>query len=165
MRSTIYEYVLAGQNANEARNYSFIKLPPIVITCKQFLAEVAPVFYKVNTFTFAVGANVKRDIRGAQELKVLSGVLGLLARQRKAALAGDSGIRLWSVKLKVWNAKHIIDVRRIIIASRKRGMKRRPSGWLFEVHLEIVGNELALAQIKDARLELGAGHVRKTPCR
>lgn len=158
---------MTGQNVDTVNNFSFITLPPIVRTCKQFLAELPPVFYKVNTFTFAVGANTRRDPHGAQEQKMLSGVLGLSARQRKAALAGDSGIRLWRVNLKIWNVVHIYDVRRNITASRKdkttrlwqRGLWRS----LFEARLEIVGSELTVRLLSNARwVDWGPGWWTRT---
>jgi hypothetical protein len=151
IRTTILTYLLRGKNTDKVANLSSIRLPPLVSTCKQLLAEVPPIFRRTNTFRFAVGANYRQlrtpHLPVDQEDKMYAGTLGLLSQQRLLSLTGGSEIRLWDVRFRIYNTDYIPIVRRNIAASRKgkEGRNIISGSWGSDctARFSIVGDRLA----------------------
>lgn len=150
IRTTILIYLVRGKNTDKVANLSSIRWPPLVSTCKQLLAEVPPIFQRINTFRFAVGANYRQlrtpDLPVDQEDKMYAGTLGLLSQQRLLSLTGGSEIRLWDVRFRIYNTDYIPIVRRNIAASRKgkRGRDIIAGSWGSDctARFSVVGDRL-----------------------
>lgn len=153
IRANIFKLALDGANEDSPENMSFVRLPKLVLTCKQFLTEVPSIFYQVNTFAFAVGSNWtytyarNENDRNFKSAHSHSGTLGLNSQQSKAASAGVSEIRLHAFILRIWTHFRIDDVRSSMTARRK-GNEVKLSPFSCAAHLTIVGGRLVL-QMED----------------
>jgi hypothetical protein len=149
IRASIFKLALDGANEDKPENVSFVRLPKLVLTCKQFLTEVPSIFYRVNTFTFAVGSNwtyfyaLNESDPTLKWARSRSGTLGLNPQQSKAASAGVSEIRLHAFTFRIFSHFHIDRVQQLIAACRKGNKVKRP-GFECAAQLTIAGGKLIL---------------------